>query len=66
MINIPLNEVILWGLCCLPGGVIVFILLAVIFASMEIGAAAIGLCGMIACWVAGVVMILIGIGMEIH
>lgn len=66
MITLHLNITTLIGLGLLPAGFIAFYVIAFIFRSMEIGAVAIAGVVTMACWIAGIVMIVLGIGMEIH
>lgn len=54
------------GLCMLPGAFVVGFLLALIFASQEIGDLAIGAAGGAVTFVAGIALFLVGLGMELH
>jgi len=65
-LTLHLNQAMLIGLCLLPGAVIVFYLLLFIFGRMEIGALAIAGPAAIITFIAGLVLIVLGIGMEIH
>lgn len=65
-LTLHLNQAMLIGLCLLPGAVVVFYVLLFIFGSMELGALAIAGPAAIAVFIAGIVLIVLGIGMEIH
>lgn len=65
-LSVHLNELIIIGLLLFPIGTALFYLLLCIFSSMEIGALAIAGPAAIACWIAAAVIIVLGIGMEIH
>jgi hypothetical protein len=54
------------GLAMLPGAFVVGFLLALIFASQELGAAAIGIVGIVVTFVAGIALFLVGLGQELH
>ena len=60
------NELMVIGLCMLPGAFIVGFLLALIFVSQEIGALAIGSIAGIIVFVAGIAVFLVGLGMELR
>jgi len=65
-LTLHLNQAMLIGLCLLPGAVVVFYVLLFIFGSMELGALAIAGPAAIDVFIAGIVLIVLGIGMEIH
>jgi hypothetical protein len=60
------DHLMIIGLCMLPGAFVVGFLLALIFASQEIGALAIGSVAGIAVFIAGIAVFLVGLGMELH
>ncbi len=60
------DQLMVIGLCMLPGAFIVGFLLMLIFASQELGALAIGTVGGIVIFAAGIAVFLVGLGMEIH
>lgn len=65
-LTLHLNQAMVIGLCLLPGAVVVFYLLAIIFSSLELGAMAVAGVGAVVTFAAGIVLIVLGIGMEIH
>lgn len=64
--TIHLNEVMIIGLCMLPGAFVLFFVLLFIFQSWEIGALPMAGIPATITFIAGLVMIVLGIGMEIH
>ena len=64
--SLHFNELMTIGLILLPTGFVVFWFLVWIFQAQEIGAMAIGGIGAMICWIAGIVMILLGIGQQLH
>lgn len=64
--TVHFNAPMTIGLCLIPGSILVFFLLGAIFSSLELGAVAIGGVGAIATLVAGIVLLVLGIGMSIH
>jgi hypothetical protein len=65
-VTLHFDQLMVIGLCMLPGAFIVGFLLALAFASQELGAVAIALVGGIAVFVAGIAVFLVGLGMELH
>lgn len=65
-LTLHFNQAMLTGLCLLPGAVVVYYVLLLIFHRQEIGALAIAGPVAIAVFIAGIVLIMLGIGMEIH
>ena len=59
------DQLMVIGLCMLPGAFVVGFLLALIFASQELGALAIGGVAGIVTFVAGIALFLVGLGMEL-
>jgi hypothetical protein len=64
--TIHLNELMIIGLCCIPGAFVLAFLALWIFQSWEIGALAASAWVFFPVLAAGIAMILIGTGMEIH
>lgn len=65
-LNVYLNEMIIIGLCLIPAGVVLCILAGIIFQSWEMAALGPMAVALYGCWIAAVIMILLGIGAEIH
>jgi hypothetical protein len=65
-VTLHFDQLMVIGLCMLPGAFIVGFLLALAFVSQEIGALAIGAIAGIAVFVAGIAVFLVGLGMELH
>lgn len=66
MLTLHFDQLMVIGLCCLPGAFIVAFLLMVIFSSQEIGALAIGGTVGVIVFIGGIAVFLVGLGQELH